>query len=44
MSDFLIAGMDHEGKEASELSYKKGDFVLLIAPMEGEDADDKMDP
>jgi hypothetical protein len=32
------------GEEPDELSYKKGDFVLLISPMEGSAAQDKVDP
>ncbi len=44
IQEFVAMGEDHEGTRENELSYKKGDFVLVLGPVEGKDAENKDDP
>ena len=44
INEFVIAGADHEGKEEKEMSYEKGDFILVVDMLQGPAADGKMEP
>ncbi len=52
VSDFVVAGDDHfvpvsalqPAANLDELCYNKGDFVMVVAPLEGVGAEGKVDP